>query len=404
MRILMLSDTYFPRISGVATSIRSFRSGLQELGHTVDLLVPDYGSSMPSDDSGIMRVPAWKTGFYPEERLMWPWALLHMTRELASHCYDLLHIQTPFAAHYMGIHLARRLGIPVLSSYHTYFEAYIGHYHEGIPKILRRTLARIPSRRQCQAVDGVIVPSMVMAIVLWGYGVNTPVRVIPTGIDLTTQTAGDRSAFRGRHGIAADQLVLLYVGRIAPEKNIAMLVEVVGYLRAIFPDILLLLAGDGPFRESLEQQVVEKDLTAHVRFLGYLDHDTALRDAYAAADLLVFASETETQGMVLLEALAAGLPLVAIAAMGAADFVTSGRGTRSAPAQASAFAAVCAGILSDDMLRARMVQEARQLATQWAEPAMAERLQAFYAVAVAGGRSASDPSGNTSVPHRTSPR
>jgi glycosyltransferase involved in cell wall biosynthesis len=249
-----------------------------------------------------------------------------------------------------------------------------------------------------------IVPSMAMATVLWGYGVNTPIRVIPTGIDLTARTTGDRSAFRGRHGIAADQLVLLYAGRIAPEKNIALLVEVVGYLRAIFPDILLLLAGDGPLREPLEQQVIEKDLTAQVRFLGYLDHDTALRDAYAAADFLVFASETETQGMVLLEALAAGLPLVAIAAMGAADFVTSGRGTRSAPAQASAFAEVCADILSNDMLRARMAQEARQRATQWAESAMAERLQAFYAVAVASGRSALDPAGNASAPHRTSPR
>jgi glycosyltransferase involved in cell wall biosynthesis len=404
MRILMLSDTYIPRISGVATSIRSVRSGLQGLGHTVDLLVPDYGSSVPSDDSGIMRVPAWKTGFYPEERLMRPWALLRMTRELASRGYDLLHVQTPFAAHYMGTHLARRLEIPVLSSYHTYFEAYIGHYYAGIPKILRLALARIPSRQQCQAVDGVIVPSMAMATVLWGYGVNTPIRVIPTGIDLTAQTTGDRSAFRDRHGIAADRLVLLYAGRIAPEKNIALLVEVVGHLRAIFPGILLLLAGDGPFRESLEQQVVEKDLTEQVRFLGYLDHDTALRDAYAAADLLVFASETETQGMVLLEALAAGLPLVAIAAMGAADFVTSGRGTRAAPAQASGFAEVCAGILSNDVLRARMAQEARELATQWAEPAMAERLQAFYAVAVAGGKSASNPAGTSSVPHRTSSR
>ncbi|MHB1266353.1 MAG: glycosyltransferase [Acidithiobacillus ferriphilus] len=285
MRILMLSDTYFPRISGVATSIRSFRSGLQGLGHTVDLLVPDYGSPMPSDDSGIMRVPAWKTGFYPEERLMWPWALLRMTRELASRRYDLLHIQTPFVAHYMGTHLARRLEIPVLSSYHTYFEAYIGHYYAGIPKILCLALARIPSRQQCQAVDGVIVPSMAMATVLWGYGVNTPIRVIPTGIDLTARTTGDRSAFRSRHGIAADQLVLLYAGRIAPEKNIALLVEVVGYLRAIFPDTLLLLAGDGPLREPLEQQVIEKGLTAQVRFLGYLDHDTALPDAYAAADL-----------------------------------------------------------------------------------------------------------------------
>lgn len=383
MRILMISDTYFPRISGVATSIQSFRHGLQGLGHTVDLIIPDYGSEL-SEDSGITRIPSWSTRFYPEERLMQPLALLRLRRELQHRQYDLVHIQTPFIAHYSGHYLARFLRVPLISSYHTYFEAYLGHYYAGIPAFLRKMLIRLPSRQQAAAVNGMIVPSMAVAKVLWGYGIKTPIQVIPTGIDLNRPRTGDRRMFRQRLGIRANQPTLLYAGRIAPEKNIALLLEMLVALRADFPDILLLLAGDGPSRETLERAARQRALMDHVRFLGYLDRETALLDAYAGADLLVFASESETQGMVLLEALAASLPIVAVPAMGAADVLSSGLGTRSVPAEASAFADACSRLLKEESLRQQLAGEARALAEQWSEPMMVKRLEKFYRQTLAG--------------------
>lgn len=184
--------------------------------------------------------------------------------------------------------------------------------------------------------------------------------------------------FRQRLGIRANQPTLLYAGRIAPEKNIVLLLEMLVALRADFPDILLLLAGDGPSRETLERAARQRALMDHVRFLGYLDRETALLDAYAGADLLVFASESETQGMVLLEALAAGLPIVAVPAMGAADVLSSGLGTRSVPAEAHAFADACSRLLKDESLRQQLAGEARALAEQWSEPMMVKRLENFY--------------------------
>ncbi|WP_414041854.1 glycosyltransferase [Acidithiobacillus sp. M4-SHS-6] len=379
MRILMISDTYFPRISGVATSIRSFRQGLEQLGHQVDLLVPDYDSST-GDDPGIVRIPSRKIRLYPEERLMQPRTLLRSRAKLAARQYDVLHIQTPFVAHYLGNHLARRLKLPVISSYHTYFEAYLGHYYGKIPTRIRQAMVRIPSRQQCAAVDGLIVPSQAMAAVLRNYGVNTPIQVIPTGIRLSPQPhpAEQRVCFRKRHEIAEHRPVLLYAGRIAPEKNIGLLLSMLRQLRQQRPDVLLLLAGDGPARPSLEKEARDTQLTDHVRFLGYLDHLLELPQAYAAADLLVFASETETQGMVLLEALAAGLPVVAVPVMGAADLLHSGMGTRSAPADAGAFARICADILADPNLLEQLSTEARNLAHQWSENIMVTKLADFY--------------------------
>lgn len=379
MRILMISDTYFPRISGVATSIRSFRQGLEQLGHQVDLLVPDYDTNS-GDGPGIMRIPSRKIPPYPEERFMRPRNLLQSKPMLAARQYDVLHIQTPFVAHYLGKHLARRLNLPVVSSYHTYFEAYLGHYYRKIPGRIRQAMARIPSRQQCAAVDGLIVPSQAMATVLRSYGVKTPIQIIPTGIRIhhETRLSEGRAQFRQRHAIAENRPVLLYAGRIAPEKNIGLLLAMLRQLRQQQPEVLFLLAGDGPARPALEKTMRDNQLTEHVRFLGYLDHLHELPQAYAAADLLVFASETETQGMVLLEALAAGLPVVAVPVMGAADILKSGIGTRSAPADPGAFAQICADILADRKQLEQLSIEARKLADHWSETSMVTRLADFY--------------------------
>ena len=151
MRILMVSDTYFPRVSGVASSIRSFRAGLARMGHEAHLLIPDYGAG-DSVEPGIFQVSSRRIPFYPEERLMTLSGCLRIATHLASRRYDVIHIQTPFMAHFWGRYLARRWGIPAVLSYHTYFEAYVGHYYPWIPNALARYGIRGLSRIQCQIV------------------------------------------------------------------------------------------------------------------------------------------------------------------------------------------------------------------------------------------------------------
>ena len=169
-----------------------------------------------------------------------------------------------------------------------------------------RAAARRFSRAQCNDLDAVVVPSRAMRDVLHDYGVHVPVEIIPTGIELERLSGGDGAAFRQRHGIAPQRPVLVHVGRVAYEKNIDFLLRMLTRVRAAIPGVLLVIAGEGPARGHLQRLASQLGLERNMLFLGYLDRRNALLDCYCAGDAFVFASRTETQGLVLLEAMALG--------------------------------------------------------------------------------------------------
>jgi glycosyltransferase involved in cell wall biosynthesis len=324
----MVSDVYFPRINGVSTSIETFRAALPAHGVQVGVVAPRYADE--ADGQDIIRVPGRRLPRDPEDRLMGYRRLRQVVLEAAP-AYDLIHIQTPFAAHYAGLQAARQLGKPVLATYHTLFEEYLHHYIPFLPARGLKALARRFSRGQCNALDAVVVPSTAMLTRLRSYGVETGLHVLPTGLPESAFRPGDRARFRTRHHIHAETPVALYVGRVAHEKNIAFLLETLARARQALPKLLLLITGEGPALPDLRRQAECLGLKDAVRFLGYLDRHEALPDAYAAADAFVFASRTETQGLVLLEAMAQGCPVVAQSVMGTADILGPQRGCRIAP-------------------------------------------------------------------------
>jgi Glycosyltransferase Family 4 len=223
MRILMISDVYFPRINGVSTSIQTFRRELHAAGHETVLIAPEYPSGGAADEPPIIRVPSRYLPRDPEDRLMKLGALRSLRRQLAREAFDLVHIQTPFIAHYQGIALARALGVPAIETYHTYFEEYLHHYVPLMPRAVMRFVARRFTVSQCNALDALVVPSQAMERALLDYGVRCPMHVIPTGMDMQRFKGGDGARFRADLGIAADRPVLVHVGRIAHEKNIDFL-------------------------------------------------------------------------------------------------------------------------------------------------------------------------------------
>jgi 1,2-diacylglycerol 3-alpha-glucosyltransferase len=181
VRILFISDVYFPRVNGVSTSLQTFKRGLESLGHEVFMLVPDYGDG-GVDVPGIFRVAARGVLFDPEDRMMKRGGVLALEGTLKSLHIDVIHIHTPFVAHYVGVSMARRLRLPCVESYHTFFEEYLYHYVPLLPSAWLRSLARRFSRSQCNAVDAVVVPSTPMRDVLVGYGVKTNMVTLPTGL------------------------------------------------------------------------------------------------------------------------------------------------------------------------------------------------------------------------------
>ncbi|MEI6415117.1 MAG: glycosyltransferase [Pseudomonadota bacterium] len=375
MRVLMISDVYFPRINGVSTSIETFRSQLTPLGIETLLIAPRYGSE--PDEPGIFRISARPLPIDPEDRWMSRRAAMQVAKGLSG--IDLVHIQTPFVAHRVGIKLARRWGVPVVSTYHTLFEEYFHHYLPYLPASLLRGLTRRFSGHQCNALDALIVPSTAMRDRLLSYGVKTPLTVLPTGIPVSHFSHGDRQGFRQRHGLSEDQPVALYVGRVAHEKNIEFLLDALRWAIPRCPNLLLMITGEGPALPRLQIRVRAMGLGTRVRFLGYQDRNGELPDIYAGSDVFVFASRTETQGLVLLEALASGLPVVALPAMGTCDILDPGRGSVAAPDDPEGFAGALLGVLNDPARRASLAQEAKVYAQEWLDSVMATRLAAFYA-------------------------
>ncbi|MBS0545086.1 MAG: glycosyltransferase [Proteobacteria bacterium] len=398
-RVLMVSDVYFPRVNGVSTSIATFRHALRACGIEVRVVAPDYGTDSGRDDeAGIVRVPGNKVPRDPEDRLMsWRGTRAAVLRE-AANC-DLVHIQTPFVAHYAGVAAARRFARPVLLTYHTFFEEYLHHYAPFLPAGLLRGLARRVSRSQCDAVDGVVVPSTAMRDRLTSYGVSAPLHVLPTGIPVDAFGAGDGPAFRRTHGIAPGVPVALFIGRVAHEKNIGFLIDVVAAAKATLADLILVIAGEGPAMSDLQSDVARRGLAGMVRFVGYLDRQQQLHDCYAAADAFVFASRTETQGLVLLEAMASRLPVIALAEMGTRDILSTHSGAIVANDDPSAFAAELVSLLNAPVRRKALAAEARHYSLQWTDSSMAERLADLYRDLIREGAQAGRAAPDLAVHH-----
>ena len=375
MRVLMVSDVYFPRVNGVSTSIETFRRTLAAQGVEVRLVVPRYGDE--ADELGIVRVAGRPVPGDCEDRLV-GWRAMHQAVLAEARDCDLIHVQTPFVAHYAGLKAGRTRGLPVIATYHTLFEEYLQHYARFLPAGWLRGQARRLSRRQCNELDGVVVPSTAMRQRLEGYGVTTPMHVLPTGIPTAQFAGGNGLAFRLQHGIAEDRPVALFVGRVAHEKNIGFLLDALLTCRQLCPETLLVIAGEGPAMGDLKGRVKALGLQQNVLFIGYLDRRQALPDCYAAADVFVFASRTETQGLVLLEAMAAGLPVIALAEMGTVDILAPGRGAFSPPAEPRAFGEALGHFLSRPTAWRHLADEAPIYAQEWSDVAMAERLAGLY--------------------------
>lgn len=378
MKILFISDVYFPRINGVSTSIKTFVQQIQGLGHEVHLIAPDYNVTT-TDENWIKRIPARSIYFDPEDKLMKYGEAMKLLPTLEKEKYDLIHIHTPFVAHYLGLKLASKLNIPCVETYHTFFEDYLHHYLPWVPQLLARGMARMISKRQCNAVDAIVAPSKPMLDVLRGYGVKASAEVIPTGLLDSSFNESDGEAFRTKYGIALDRPMLLYVGRVAFEKNIDFLLGVAKVLSEERPDVLLVVTGEGPAEASLHKLAKTLNLEKNVKFIGYLDRNTELNACYQSADVFVFASKSETQGLVLLEAMAQGTPVVAIAELGTTSILIEGKGALIATENTLEFAQKVLQLLIYPEQRFELGKLARAYALEkWTAKLQAERMVKFY--------------------------
>ena len=380
MRVLLISDVYFPRVNGVSTSIRTFRNDLHAQGIQTRLIAPRYADAPETAaERDVLRIAATAVPKDPEDRRMRWRALTQALDALPAEEFDLVHIHTPFLAHYAGVRCARRAGVPCVATYHTFFEEYLHHYVPVLPRALGRFAARHFTRSQCAAVQALIAPSEPMRTVLLDYGVTTPIHVLPTGLAADRFRPGNGAAFRAQ---ARDRATAAATARTSDgsrtRRTSAFSYRCLPGSSRSVPEALLVIAGEGPARESLRAQVAALGLSAQVHFAGYLERDTELLDCYAAADVFVFASRTETQGLVLLEAMAQGTPVVSTAELGTRSILVPESGALVVPEEAGEFAAAVVRVLRDARLRAELSGQGRAYARGWSSAAMARRLAELY--------------------------
>jgi len=376
MRIGFFTDTYTPQINGVVTSICLFKKALEARGHEVFVFAP--GPSSEDDNGEVVRFRSVPFVFQPEMRLAAP-VSVGALRILDDLDLDVVHSHDPFSVGLFGLTVARRHKIPYVHTYHTLYPEYVHYVWETR---LTKKLAERLSRDFCQRCTSIIAPSTKVERYLRDWGVKVPIDVIATGVDVAKYSAKDVdriTALRAAADIRPDDRVLIFMGRLGREKNVELLLRALWHSR--LPNVRLLICGDGPHRTELEDLVDELDLRGRVSFLGYLKGPDSVA-AYHAAHAFAFASTTETQGLVIGEAMAAGLPILAVEDQAVQDFVVSGRTGIITPALPEALAGAIDELLGDDALLSAYAQAARERAVHFSIEHQAERLERHYQRAI----------------------
>lgn len=376
MKIAIVTDTYFPRINGVSVSTRIFAREFSRQGHVVHVHAPAFPEAGKDDEPfKVIRYPSLYLAFDPEDRMAY--GFRKQAKAFIAQNYDIVHTQTPFFLGQLAVKWARKSGAKVVHTYHTFYRAYTEYYFWYLPRRLKTYGAEWFSKRYCNSCDLVIVPSSQMAREVFSYRVKTPIAIIPTGVALSQFDGKNESKFRKKMGFSAAEKILLYVGRLADEKNIDFLLQVFARIEPEFPNIHFVIAGAGPALAKLKELAFQLHIGGKTHFLGYIKGNL-LRDCYAAADLFLFASVTETQGLTVLEAMAAGVPVVAVGRMGIKDILErQAGGIMTEPDEEEFYQAVLKMLKDPDMYRQKK-SETAGVVKGWSSEAMAGRALKEY--------------------------
>ncbi|KRL62386.1 glycosyltransferase family 4 protein [Lactobacillus psittaci] len=303
MNIGLYTDTYFPQLSGVATSIQTLKRALEKEGHNVFIFTTtDPHIAKGTVEPNVFRFSSVPFISFTDRRIAFR-GLFEATKVAKEVQLDIVHTQTEFSMGLIGKYVAHQLNIPAIHTYHTMYEDYLHYVLNG--NLLKPVHVKQFTKAYLKSMDGVIAPSKRVESLLTRYDVEIPIRVIPTGVDIESMNGDQKRDVRPELGIKPDDLVMLTLSRVAAEKKIDRILDLLPDLIEKFPNLKLVIAGDGPDRDLLQDQVERLTLEDYVIFTGDIPHED-VGNYYRMADLFVSASDTETQGLTYIEALAAG--------------------------------------------------------------------------------------------------
>ncbi len=373
MRIGMMVDVYKPHVSGITNYISLNKKFLEQLGHEV--FVFTFGNEDYADDeTHIIRspgMPLLNTGYYVS---------LNYSRQARSliRTMDVVHVHHPFLSGSLALRYCRPRGIPVIFTNHTRYDLYTRAYLPVLPDVIGETAIEAYLPAFCRACDLVISPSPGMRDVLRRYGVDVHIEVVPNGVDLKPFRQAEAGNLRADLGFSPDTVLLIYVGRLGPEKNLPFLLRSFAGAALAYENIGLLLVGDGPERDNLEDRVQYMKLTDRVKFTGMIPYHT-LPNYMRIADAFVTASVTEVHPLTVIEAMAAGLPVLGIDSPGVGDTIEDGVTGYLAPEEdLAAFTAKMVRLITDHENRKRMAQQAWQQVERYAIENTVQKMLDLY--------------------------
>lgn len=379
MKIAFFCDTYQPTHNGVAVSVSTTAAELRARGHRVVIFAPRY-KGFEDQDPDVVRFPA--TPFYrvrdfPVAWPILPYFSLPAWRRFLDEKFDVVHSHSPFILGTVGARWARYSRIPLIFTFHTLYHRYI--HHTPVPPVVARPYTLEKLKNYTALCDHIVAPSHAIERVVLRFRPDATTSVIPTGVNLAHFEGGNRQDGRARYNIAPEERVLVYVGRVSIEKNLHFLLRSLAPILSDHaqPRTRLLIVGDGPAKKSLSDLALQLRISDQVIFTGFLN-DQALLDCYAAGDVFVFASRTETQGVCIAEALAAGLPCVVVGAMGAGEAIEDEVEGFVVPPHEERFCNATRRLLDDTVLYARMKAAARRKARSYSLARSVNALSDLY--------------------------
>ena len=361
MRIGMMADLYKPHVSGVTMYISLNKRFFEQAGHEV--FVFTFGDvDFVDDEPNVVRspgIPLADTGMYLNFRYN-----RRAQRLLKS--MDIVHVNHPVISGRLALRYAQPLGIPIIFTNHTRYDLYAQLYTPMLPDVIGDSVVRAFLPVFCKECDLVIAPSPGLQNVLKSFGVESNVVMVPNGVNIVPFQTIENPISRPDLGFSDENVLLIYMGRLGPEKNLPFLLRAFGGVASAFPQIGLLVVGEGPVRDDLEDRVRLMGLTDRVRFTGLIPYDQLPR-YLAAADAFVTASVTEVHPLSVIEAMAAGLPVVGIRSPGVGDTVEDGVSGLLAPEEDLAtYTAMLARMIGEVENRQRMSHQARIRARSYA--------------------------------------
>jgi 1,2-diacylglycerol 3-alpha-glucosyltransferase len=361
MRIGMMADVYKPHISGITNYIDLNKQVLEKSGHEV--FVFTFGDENYQDDErNVIRspgLPLLDTGYFLSFRY---------TKEARRllRTMDIVHVHHPFLSGSLALHYCRPRGIPIVFTNHTRYDLYAKVYMPVLPDIIGETALEAYLPSFSHACDLVISPSSGMREVLLKFGVNVPIEVIPNGVDFNPLNKEIKPISRLDMGIKPEDIVLIYSGRLGPEKNLTFLLRSFAAVCQAFDNIHLILVGDGPERDNLEDRTRHMQLESKVHITGMIPLNQVYR-YLAGADIFVTASVTEVHPLSVIEAMASGLPVVGIDSPGISDTIEDGKtGLLVKEEDLATFTAKLVRLIAEPQWREAMGQNARQSAEKYA--------------------------------------